>query len=129
MERRPAQKFEDLIVWQKAHQLTLRVYKVTKTFPREELFGLTAQMRKAATSVPANIAEGFSKQGRSDKARFMNTAQGSLEELRYYFILGRDLGYIPSNLDWKDLDEVARLLGAYARTLRGSSPGFVAPRS
>ena len=120
MERPPAQKFEDLIMWQKAHQLALRVYKVTKNFPREEVFGLTSQMRKAAVSVPANIAEGFSKQGRSDKARFMNTAQGSLEELRYYFILSRDLGYIPSNSKWEDIDEVARLLGAYIRTLRSS---------
>ena len=120
MERPPAQKFEDLIMWQKAHQLALRVYKVTKNFPREEVFGLTSQMRKAAVSVPANIAEGFSKQGRSDKARVMNTAQGSLEELRYYFILSRDLGYIPSNSKWEDIDEVARLLGAYIRTLRSS---------
>ena len=61
MARPPAEKFEDLIVWQKAHQLVLRVYKRSKHFPKEELFGLTSQMRRAAVSIPANIAEGFSK--------------------------------------------------------------------
>jgi four helix bundle protein len=78
-----AQRFQDLLVWQKSHALVLSVYKLTASVPRHELFGLTAQMRRAAVSVPANIAEGFSKRGRADKARFMNTAQGSLEELRY----------------------------------------------
>ena len=61
MDREPAKRFEDLIVWQKSHALTLRVYKLTKAYPKEELFGLTSQMRRAAVSVPANIAEGFSK--------------------------------------------------------------------
>src|SRR5687767_2932557 len=115
MERRPAEKFEDLIVWQKAHALVLRVYKVTKTYPKDELFGLTSQMRRSAVSVPANIAEGFSKKGRPDKARIFNIAQASLEELRYYFILSRDLGYVAPNTEWNDLSEVARMLGAYVR--------------
>lgn len=129
MEREPAQKFEDLVMWQKGHALTLRVYKITKTFPREELFGLVSQMRRAAMSVPANIAEGFSKKGHSDKARFMNTAQGSLEELRYYFILARDLAYLPGDTKWTDVDEVARMLGAYVRTLRSTStPKHPAPK-
>ena len=121
MERQAAGRFEDLVMWQKSHLLTLRVYKVTRTFPREELFGLSAQMRRAATSVPANIAEGFSKRTRSDKARVMNIAQASLEELRYYFILARDLNYLPPTAEWKDIDEVARLLGAYTSTLRSSN--------
>src|SRR5687767_14420072 len=108
--RPPAQRFQDLIVWQKSHGLVLRVYTLTKTFPREETFGLTAQMRRSAVSVAANIAEGFSKRGRSDKARFMNVAQGSLEELRYYFILARDLTYLAPTAEHADLDEVARLL-------------------
>ena len=115
MERQPAEKFEDLIVWQKAHALVLRVYKLTKTFPKDELFGLTSQMRRAAVSVPANIAEGFSKKGKPDKARIFNIAQASLEEVRYYFILSRDLGYVPANTEWNDLSEVARMLGAYIR--------------
>nr|MBA3298415.1 four helix bundle protein [Acidobacteriota bacterium] len=113
MDRQRAERFQDLIVWQKSHALTLRAYKITKSFPKEELFGLTSQMRRAAVSVAANIAEGFSKKGRPDKARLMNISQGSLEELRYYFILSRDIGYVDSKDQWHDLDEVARLLGAY----------------
>ena len=99
MDRAPARRFEDLIVWQKAHALVLRVYEVTKAFPKEELFGLTSQMRRAAVSVPANMAEGFSKKGNPDKARIMNISQASLEELRYYFILARDLGYVEAKLE------------------------------
>jgi four helix bundle protein len=117
MDRQPAEKFEDLIVWQRAHALTLRVYKLTKAYPRDELFGLTSQMRRAAVSVAANIAEGFSKKGKPDKARIYNIAQASLEELRYYFMLSRDLAYLPPAAEWEDLSEVARLLGAYVRTL------------
>ena len=81
------------MVWQKAHQLVLKVYELTGGFPTDERFGLVSQMRRAAVSVPANIAEGFKKTGRKDKANFYNIAQGSLEELRYYFILARDLSY------------------------------------
>ena len=120
MDKRPAQRFEDLIVWQKAHTLTLRVYKLTKSFPKDELFGLTSQMRRAAVSVPANIAEGFSKKSKPDKARVMNISQASLEELRYYFILARDCGYVDAQLEWSDLDDVARLLGAYIRSIKSS---------
>jgi four helix bundle protein len=115
--RMPAQRFEDLIVWQKAHALTLRVYKVTKAFPRDELFGLTSQMRRAAVSVAANIAEGFSKKSKTDKTRIFNIAQGSLEELRYFFILAKDRAYLPSDPEWEDLNEVARMLGAYVREI------------
>lgn len=122
MDRAPAERFEDLVVWQKSHALTLRVYQLTKSFPKEELFGLTSQMRRAAVSVAANIAEGFSKRSRPDKARIMNISQASLEELRYYTILAKDLGYLPETTDWHDLDEVARLLGAYVRAL-ASRPG------
>ena len=121
MDRPPAARFEDLLVWQKSHALTLRVYRLTKAFPKEELFGLSSQMRRAAVSVSANIAEGFSKRGRSDKARIMNISQGSLEELRYYFILARDLDYIERTEQWSDVDEVGRMLGGYVRAL-GSRP-------
>ena len=121
MDRTPAQRFEDLIFWQKSHALTLRVYKLTAGFPKHEMFGLSSQMRRAAVSVPANIAEGFSKRGRSNKARFLNTAQGSLEELRYYFILARDLEYVAKNVSFGEIDDVARMLGAYTATLRSPS--------
>ena len=120
MERQPAQKFEDLVVWQKSHALVLRVYKVTRAFPKDELFGITSQMRRAAVSVSANIAEAFSKKGKADKARILNISQASLEELRYYFILSRDLGYLAKDADWTDLSEVARLLGAYVRAINES---------
>jgi len=119
MERKPAETFQDLIVWQKAHQLVLRVYRLTSTYPKAELFGLVSQMRRAAVSVPANIAEGFKRKGRPDKARIMNIAQGSLEELRYYFILSRDLGYLKSSDQSEDVEEVARMLGAYIATVQG----------
>jgi four helix bundle protein len=117
MDREPAQRFEDLVMWQKSHQLTLRVYKLTVTFPKHEVYGLSSQMRRAAVSTSANIAEGFKKRGRADKARLMNVAQGSLEELRYYFILARDLSYLDKKTEWDDVDEVARMLAGYTRTL------------
>jgi four helix bundle protein len=83
-ERASARTFQDLLVWQKAHQFVLEVYRYSAEFPRSELYGLSAQLRRAAVSVPANIAEGFRRRGKPDKARFMNIAQGSLEECRYY---------------------------------------------
>lgn len=90
----PISRFEDLGVWQKAHQLVLAVYRLTRTYPDAERFGLVSQMRRSAVSVPANIAEGFKKRGTADKLRYYNIAQGSLEELRYYLILSRDLCYL-----------------------------------
>lgn len=107
----------DLVVWQKAHALTLVVYKATKNFPKEEIYGLTSQMRRASVSVGANISEGFKKRGKADKARIMNIAQGSLEEVRYYMILSKDLGYY----DFKDhvplLEEVSKLLESYINSI------------
>ena len=76
--RDPAKTFEDLIVWQKAHQFVLAVYRLTRTFPRSENYGLSSQFRRAAVSMAANIAEGFRKRGKADKLRFLNIAQGSL---------------------------------------------------
>ena len=87
MERAAAQSFRDLVVWRKAHDFVLEVYRLTSAFPKHETYGLSIQMRRAAISVPANIAEGFRKFGTVDKARFMNTAEGSLKESRYYLIL------------------------------------------
>ena len=77
----PAERFEDLIVWQKSHALVLRVYRLSAAFPKHEIYGLSSQMRRCAVSVPSNIAEGFAKRSRTDKARFYNVSQGSLEEL------------------------------------------------
>jgi four helix bundle protein len=89
----PIKRFEELEVWQAAHRIVLDIYKVTSTLPSDEKYGLTAQMRRAAVSVPANIAEGFKRRGRNDKVHFYNIAQSSLEEVRYYLILCRDLGF------------------------------------
>jgi four helix bundle protein len=119
-DREPAKNFEELLVWQKSHALTLKVYRLTAGFPKEELYGLVSQMRRAAVSVPANIAEGFKRRGRPDKARLMNVAQASLEELRYYFILANDLGFT-KNRERESIDDIARMLTAYARTLLTST--------
>lgn len=109
-KRPPAETFEDLVVWQKSHALALRTYTVTRDFPREELYGLVSQMRRAAVSIPANTAEGFKKRGRTDKARLMNIAQGSLEELRYYVRLAGDLGYLKNGTHWDLLPPTSYLL-------------------
>jgi four helix bundle protein len=92
-ERASAKTFRDLRVWQKAHEFVLGVYRFSEGFPRVETYGLTAQLRRAAVSVPANIAEGFRRRGKPDKVRFLNIAQASLEECRYYLILAKDLNY------------------------------------
>ena len=120
MKRAPAKSFQDLIVWRKAHQFVLSVYRFTDTFPKTELYGLTSQIKKAAISIPANIAEGFKKKTKPDKARFMNIAQGSLEECRYYLILAKDLGYGDSSGLTSHLEEVSKLLQAYLSSILNS---------
>ncbi len=113
MSRAPARTFQDLVVWQKGHEFVLGVYKFSECFPQKEIYGLTSQLRRAAISIPANIAEGFKKKGKNDKARFMNIAQGSLEECRYYLILAQDLGYGESKDLIFKLEEVSKLLERY----------------
>jgi four helix bundle protein len=112
--RQPARTFQDLIVWEKAHKFVLSVYNLTSNFPKSEVYGLSSQFRRAAVSVPANIAEGFKKKGAADKAKFMNIAQGSLEECRYYLILSQDLGYGDTSSLMSQLEEISRLLTSYA---------------
>jgi len=112
--------FRQLEAWRESHQLVLMAYQVTKGFPGDERFGLVSQMRRAAVSVSANIAEGFKRRGIQDKIRFYNESEGSLEELKYFFILSKDLGYIPSNDDlMAQAETVGRLLnGLIASTER-----------
>jgi four helix bundle protein len=117
----PAKKFEDLIVWQKAHGLVLGVYRLTAKFPSNELYGLTSQMRRAAVSIPANIAEGFGRRSDVEKARFYNIAHGSLEEVRCYLLLARDLKYGETASLSDQLQEVSRLLESYARAVRANA--------
>ncbi len=116
-----SQSFEDLLVWQKAHQFVLCVYTMTKSFPKEETYGLTIQFRRAATSIAANIAEGYKKKGTKDKLRFFNIAQGSLEECRYFLILTQDLNY-KNTIDNEKvlLIEVSKLLNAYCKAIVNS---------
>ena len=118
--REPARTFEDLVVWQKAHQFVLAVYRLSRTFPRSEIYGLSSQFRRAAVSIAANIAEGFRKRGKADKLRFFNMAQGSLEECRYYLILSRDLEYGDVSETSRLLEEVSKLLEAYSQSILNS---------
>jgi four helix bundle protein len=112
-----AKVFTDLIVWQKAHEFVLSVYRYSDGFPKSELYGLTSQFRRAAVSIPANIAEGFRKRGKADKARFYNIAEGSLEECRYYLILSKDLGFGENSDLSTKLIEVSKLLDAFIKSL------------
>jgi four helix bundle protein len=118
--REPAKTFEDLVVWQKAHQFVLSAYRLSRTFPRAETYGLSSQFRRAAVSVAANIAEGFRKRGKADKLRFLNIAQGSLEESRYYLILAHDLDYGDVSGLRAVLVEVSKLLEAYSQAILNS---------
>lgn len=104
-------------MWQKAHQFVLGVYALTAVLPKQETYGLSLQMRRASVSIPANIAEGFRRRGRPDKARFMNIAEGSVEECRYFLILVKDLGYGDTGRLSSLLQEVSRLLNAYTAAI------------
>ena len=115
-----SKSFRDVIVWQKAHAFVLDVYRATDGFPKSEMYGLTSQFRRAAISIPANIAEGFKKRGKADKLRFYNIAQGSLEECQYYLILAHDLRYADTFELTDRLNEVARLLESYSAALEAS---------
>ncbi len=108
--------FQRVIAWQKAHDFVLSVYSITRQFPDDERFGLTSQFRRAAVSIEANIAEGYKKLSKTDKLRFFNIAQGSLEECRNYIILSLDLNYITEqdyNLLCKQSEYTSRMLNSY----------------
>ena len=117
---KPSKSFRDVIVWQKAHGFVLEVYRATDAFPKNEIYSLTSQLRRAAISIPANIAEGFKRRGKADKLRFYNIAQGSLEECQYYLILAHDLGYADTAALTEQLNEVARILEGYAAAIGAS---------
>jgi four helix bundle protein len=100
--------------------LVLAVYRYSESFPEREKYGLAHQLRRAAVSIPANIAEGFGKRSQAEKARFLNIAEGSVEECRYYLILSQDLGYGQSESLTSTLEETSKLLNAYARAILAS---------
>ena len=107
------QRFTDLKVWQRSHELTLKVYRLTASFPSAERFGLISQLRRAAASVPTNIAEGSKRQSNQEYARSLNIAEGSLVETEYLLMLSRDLGFLPrgsSETLLKEITEIARML-------------------
>ena len=108
----------DLQVWHKAHQITLSAYRATAKFPREEMYGLTSQIRRCAVSISANIAEGCGKRGNAEFQRFLNISTGSASELEYHFLLAHDLGFL-SDIEFKQLDngvtEVKKMLASLVR--------------
>jgi four helix bundle protein len=115
------QTFQDLLVWQRAHEFVILVYKNTKQFPKEELFGLTSQLRRAAVSIAANIVEGYRKNSELDKLRLFNISQGSLEECRYYLILSKDIDYISEdayNILNEKIQETSYLLNKYCEAIK-----------
>ena len=113
--------FKDIIAWQKGYEFVLLTYKVTRQFPDFEKYGLSSQFQRAAVSIVANIAEGYKKLSKADKLRFMNIAQGSLEECRCYIILSKDLGYINEDefqsLTYS-LDGASFYLNAYYKAIK-----------
>jgi len=116
--------FRDIRVWQKAHQLTLTIYGVTRPFPKEEAYGLTSQLRRAASSVPANIAEGCGRGSTREVHRFLQIASGSASELEYHLLLAHDLGLIdPSTYEalQEDVVTVKRMLHSYSQKLMADS--------
>ena len=115
--------FHELKVWQKAHELTLAVYKATATFPREELYGLTSQLRRSCSSIPANLAEGCGRNGDAEFARFCSIAMGSASELEYHLLLAKDLKLIkPKEHDelTQRTMELKRMLTGLRQRLKGS---------
>jgi four helix bundle protein len=107
------QNYKDLKVWEKAHQFTLTVYEETKKFPREEIYSLTNQLRRAASSVPANIAEGCGKNSQAEFAHFLNIAMGSANESEYFLILSRDLNYLSQEkfeVLYKEINKIKGML-------------------
>ncbi len=114
----PINKFEDFIAWQKAHALVLAIYKLTSSFPKEELFGLTSQIRRSAASAPPNIAEGFSRISNTDKIRFYNISESSIEDTRYHLILANDLNYA-NTLELQTLaHESKRIIGGLIKSIK-----------
>ncbi|MBC7359344.1 MAG: four helix bundle protein [Desulfacinum sp.] len=114
-----------LDVWRHAHNLALNVYSATAAFPREEIYGITSQLRRAASSVPANIVEGHSRKTTREYIHFLYNARASLEEVRYFLLLAKDLSFLPKEM-WRDLEEkcghVSRMLNGLIKSLKANLP-------
>ena len=113
--------FRNLQVWEKAHILALDVYKATMSFPKDEIYGLTSQIRRSSTSIPTNIAEGCGRNGEAELARFMTISMGSASEVEYQLLLAHDLGYLGKNIYnelHEKVTEVKRMLAGFIKTLK-----------
>jgi four helix bundle protein len=119
------QDFHKSVVWQKAHAWVLHIYKITQRFPDTERFGLTSQLRRAATSIPANIAEACGRGGKLEFSRFVQIAMGSATEAEYRVLLAKDLGYLRAQdyaIVGPAIEEVKRMLASLLKTARRQSP-------
>ncbi len=118
------QNFRELRVWQRSHQLALSVYHITTEFPKHELYGLTSQMRRSATSVPTNIAEGCGRNSGAELAWFLQVAMGSASELEYQLLLAHDLNLLsaPQHIQLEtELIEIKRMLNSFLQKLRAKN--------
>lgn len=113
--------YRELKIWQRSHAFTISLYRATKSFPRDELFALTSQMRRACTSIPANIAEGCGREGDAELKRFLTIALGSACELDYYVFLSHELGYLGESASQPlatEIIEIRRMLGSFIQKLK-----------
>ena len=113
--------FKELSIWQRSHQLTIEIYKATQQFPKEEIFGLTSQIRRAVSSIPTNIAEGCGRRTNAELINFLNIASGSASEVEYEILLAREVGYISAEQcdAWtKELGEIRSMIAAYMKRLK-----------
>ena len=122
-QRLSMRHFRSLQVWQKAHEMTLAVYKATAHFPREEIYGLVSQIRRAAASIPTNIAEGCGRDGEGELGRFMQIAMGSASELEYGLLLAHELGFLGAEHQrlHEQCTEIKRMLTSFLHRLKADS--------
>lgn len=117
------QNYKELKVWEKAHQLTLRIYHITKVFPKDELYSLTNQLRRCTSGIPANIAEGCGKNSQKELGNFLNIALGSANEAEYFLLLSKDLGYFPEeehSVLYDNINEIKAMLISLIHKVRST---------
>lgn len=113
--------FKDLAIWQRSHKLTIEIYRATQSFPKEEVYGLTSQIRRAVSSIPTNIAEGCGRRTNAELTNFLNIASGSASEVEYEILLAKEIGYITAEQydTWtKEISEIRSMLAAYMKKLK-----------
>lgn len=116
--------FKNIEIWKRSHKLTVEIYRATQHFPKEEIFGLTSQIRRAVSSIPTNIAEGCGRRTNAELANFLNIASGSASEVEYEILLAKEVGYITAeqcDVWTQGITEIRSMLAAYMRTLTSSN--------